>query len=421
MKWQASRLVLLGLALGVPLWAGFPRAAAAQEEITRGESVQYRPRPDLDPLGIPLGSFLLFPKLNLRENYNDNIFASETDRISDFITTINPSVDLRSNWNSNSLSLHADLASAIYASNTAEDNTNYNLYGNGTIDVTRNFQLFGDAGYSQLHEDRASPDNPGGIEPTQYHLFTVTAGGRTQLDRFSLEQEMELDRYVYQNVPSTTGGIIDNTDRDHDETTTSVKVGYEIMPQRTVFMRAAYNWRRYDTVPDVNGIDRNSDGYNIVVGANYDLTGIMFAELFAGYMSQSYDDPTLPPVSGPSLGGTLIWNVTRLTTITGSLSREISETTIDDASGFISIDTSLRVDHELLRNLPVNAQIGYSNDQYEGVDRDDNYYSAGVGLEYRLNRYVSLTGGYAYRQRNSNAADSSFYENDVFVELGTHM
>src|SRR6478752_1757544 len=101
----AVAIAMLGLCLSN---AGVARA---DENVTRGQSVAGRVRPELDPLGSHLGSFLLYPQLNLQESFSDNIFATETDRVSDFITTINPRLDVRSDWNSNSLNLHADLAS----------------------------------------------------------------------------------------------------------------------------------------------------------------------------------------------------------------------------------------------------------------------------------------------------------------------
>jgi hypothetical protein len=402
------------------LFSGFSGAAETQEYVTRGETVQNRSRPELDPIGVNLGSFVLFPRLNLQESYNDNIFYSEADRTPDFITTLSPSLDLGSNWNTNSLNLHADLAPAFYADHTGQNYMTYNLFGNGTLDFTRKLQLFGNVGYSLLHENPHSLENPNAIRPTQYHLFTGTVGGRTQLDRMSLEQKTEFDHYTYESNPAVGGGTIVNSQRNYKQTETSLKIGYEVIPQRTVFLRGAYNWVRYDVVP-VHGFDRNSNGYTVEIGANYDLTGILFVELFAGYLSQSYDDPAFPAISGPTGGATLIWNVTRLTTITGSLSRKLGQTTTPGAAGYISIDGDLRVDHELLRDLLLHAEIGYSNNKYNGISRNDTWYKAGFGAEYRPNRRISLSCGYSYLKSDSSFVGGSYGQNIILVQLTGHL
>src|SRR6266699_1072721 len=53
--------------------------------LERGQSVVERPRPEYDPLGIRFGSFFLYPRAELDEVYNDNVFATKTGTKSDFI------------------------------------------------------------------------------------------------------------------------------------------------------------------------------------------------------------------------------------------------------------------------------------------------------------------------------------------------
>src|ERR1700748_849853 len=50
--------------------------------------------------GVPVGSFRLFPDLELDEVYNDNIFATANTAspTASFIQMIKPTLDLRSNW-----------------------------------------------------------------------------------------------------------------------------------------------------------------------------------------------------------------------------------------------------------------------------------------------------------------------------------
>src|SRR5476651_1725148 len=50
-----------------------------------------------DPKGMPLGSFQLFPALELDEVYNDNIYAVPTasGKTGSFIQVIKPSLNLR--------------------------------------------------------------------------------------------------------------------------------------------------------------------------------------------------------------------------------------------------------------------------------------------------------------------------------------
>src|SRR5271163_1858458 len=77
------------------------RPEDAGPPLERGASVLDRPRPEYDPLGLRLGSFFLYPKLELGELYSDNVFATQSNKKTDFITVVSPTLDLRSNWSQN--------------------------------------------------------------------------------------------------------------------------------------------------------------------------------------------------------------------------------------------------------------------------------------------------------------------------------
>src|SRR5512143_1338967 len=49
------------------------------EAAPHGETVATRVRPELEPLGIRAGSFLILPKLGVDGTYNDNVFATNHD------------------------------------------------------------------------------------------------------------------------------------------------------------------------------------------------------------------------------------------------------------------------------------------------------------------------------------------------------
>ncbi len=391
--------------------------AASGQDITRGETVLERARPDLDPLGVRLGGFILYPDLGVRETYESNIFATEDDEEDDFITSIEPSWDLRSDWNNHALSLHLDARSLFYADHPDENLTDYTAALDGRLDVRRNIEVFGGGGFRVRHEDRSSPDDVGGQEPTEYHNPFITIGGATLFNRLSVKAGAAFDRFNYQEVDAGGGGSISNAGRDRNQTQISLQTGYVFQPLREVFLRGTFDWRNYD---DSGGVDRDSTGFEIVVGADYDLTGITSIEAFVGYREQDYTDSSLEDISGVSAGANLIWNVTRLTTVTGGLARTIEESTLTGASGYFATRFDLRVDHELRRNILLNARLGYGIDDYRGIDRQDNYFTGGLGATYQMNRYFSLSGGYTYRQRASDAG-GDYDDNLVMIRLGARL
>jgi hypothetical protein len=190
---------------------------------------------------------------------------------------------------------------------------------------------------------------------------------------------------------------------------------------RQVYLLTGYDWRSYDFNPDISGFNRNSTGYTLALGARYDLTGILFADAFAGYREQDYDDPRLAAVRGPTGGAKLTWNVTRLTTITGSLTRDVRETILANSSGYFATVAELRVDHELRRFLLLDGVLSYEKDDFQGIGRTDDYYVAGISAKYLINRNLWISPGYSYRDRSSNITGASFDEHVFLVHLSAHI
>ena len=169
--------------------------------------------------------------------------------------------------------------------------------------------------------------------------------------------------------------------------------------------RGAGNRREYDDTDGVPTPDRSSSGYNAVTGVALDLGGIVFGEVYIGYLQQFYDSDEFDAVQGVDGGLGLTWNVTPLTTMTARVARQVNDTTQTAASGIFTTQAGLDLDHELLRNLILNANFAFVNDDYDGIDRTDNFYVGGVGARYLITRNFNASLGYRFVQRNSSGDD----------------
>jgi hypothetical protein len=375
-----------------------------------------RARPDFDPLGVRLGGFLLYPSFAVRQLYTSNVYATERGKIDDFLTIAEPSVDLRSNWNNHSLTLHADAAIGRYWQETDENFEDFNLSAAGRLDVTSMTQILGALSYRWLHEERGSPDDVGGRKPTEYSLASASIGVQQRFNRFNFRVEGIVDRYDFRDTPGF-GGKIDQDVRDRDHYFLKLRGGYEFTPLREVYFLANFNKRRYDQSRDNAGFERDSAGFELAAGLRYDLTGVTFIDFFLGYSEQKYEDGRLKTARGPSGGLSLIWNVTGLTTVTGKISREIEETTIAGSSSYFSTKAEIRVDHELLRNLILTGFVAYQQDDFKGINREDDYLRVGLSGRYLFNRNLSAEVGYSYRTRESTVANGDFDENIIMLRL----
>ena len=186
-----------------------PAAQAQQlpqaQQLQYGETVTSRQRPELDPLGIRAAGFLIYPSLAVGEQYNDNIFADDTEEVDDFITFIRPGVWVNSDWNNHALNFRADANIGKYADNGDEDFEDYAFGTDGRLDITRNQSLFTNALYSHLHQNRGDPDDPQGRNQGEYDLYTITGGYNHTFNRLSVTLEGTGTHYDYDNITADDG------------------------------------------------------------------------------------------------------------------------------------------------------------------------------------------------------------------------
>ena len=409
-RWTAPAAVALVVVISdsasAQLTPKQPEAVAA-----RGETVQTRARPELQPLGIRAGSFLIFPKLGLDETYNDNVFASKSDEKDDFSTDVKPEIAVESNWSNHALNFSTGADFGLYSQYTRLNYNDWFVAGDGRVDVTRDAAFFAGGGFAREHEDPGEPDSPATAKQvTEYDLITGFARYIQKFGRFNATGEGTVVRTDYDKTNTFTGEELSNTGRDRTVFTGGGRLGYEIVPQYEAFVRVEGNDRHYDTnnqpeTPD--DIERNSQGFTAVTGVALDLGGVLFGDVYAGYLAQYFNDSTFNNVSTFTAGGTLTWNVTTLTTLNARAARLFQDTIQAGSPGIIRTTGGVSADHELLRNVILSASMTMTNDNYIDNNRNDYYYIPGIGARYLMNRNLYANIGYQFIHHTTNGSDST--------------
>ena len=228
-----------GVAAAVIAFACLMPAGAAMAQDDRRETVQTRSRPDLDPLGLRLGSFLLYPALTLGLGFDDNVFRTERDRDADLIARIVPRFRLLSDWNNHALEVAGSVDAGLHMAEEREDYEDAALGFAGRIDVRRTTKFFGGAQFEHLHENRGAPDAQLGAEPTKFNRASANLGVSQQFNRLSLVGEGRYVNLNYSDVSAVGGGSINNDDRDRDIYLLALRAGYEILPGFDPFARGS--------------------------------------------------------------------------------------------------------------------------------------------------------------------------------------
>jgi hypothetical protein len=398
--------------------------APGERPIFPGQTVTSRPRPEFDPIGLRFGDFFWFPRAELDEFYNSNIFATTTSPTYDLITGVQPSFDLISNFPRNALNLHGSSSLQIYADHPAQNTQDGVVNVDGRLDVTAGSSLYGNASAAHEHISYGSPNSPGSIaQPVTYWDYTARAGYVQGLRRFSLQVDVGVEAAQYNAAPLVGGGVLPQSFQDTTISQAALRTGYELVPDYVGWIRVGGSLYNY-----WHATHNNSTTYRVDVGLQILPRHIIYGEAYAGYLIQNFAQSGLGSTSAPDYGGRLVWNVTRLTTLTlnGLRAFYTGTPTVGGAivpgsagNGYLASTIVANADHELLRNLLLNVNASFENDSFQGITRTDNVFGAGAGVRYLVNRNLFLGGFFSYYQRSSTAARASFTQNILMLRVGT--
>lgn len=369
----------------------------------RNVSVLQRERPEYAVQGLRAGAFLIFPKATLTLGTIDNVFATDTNEQSDSYFDFSPSAAIESDWSRHSIKFNAGLSDRRYSDYSAENYTNWRVDTSGRFDVVGDSYVSGGAEMKRDHITReqisfpANAAEPVSTTTTDAFLRGVYQGGRVRMLGNIVAANVDFD-----DVNSIAGGRVDQDGRDFDNLALLARADFALSPDTAIFGEVKRTKYSYDA--PAGGRKRDSVQTEGLVGANFDVTSLLRGEIGVGYLRREYDDAAFNKISGLAVRGEIEYFPTQLTTITLNARRSVEDSILANAGGYLSTYGSLRVDHELLRNLLLNAQIGYEKAEFRGADRRDEVLDYSIGANFLVNRYVGVGGGFSHRGRDSSGA-----------------
>ena len=92
-----------------------------------------------------------------------------------------------------------------------------------------------------------------------------------------------------------------------------------------------------------------------------------------------------------------------------------------DASGYLATSGGVGVDHELLRNLILGADLAMTSRRYEPVAgapaREDDRIGFGIEGTWLVNRSLHASLGYRFETRDSTAAGDDYDNNTLTLNV----
>jgi len=375
--------------------------------------------------GYFVNDFRIRPSVAISQIYDDNIFATDIQRESDFITIISPRLNIDSMWDEHSLRFKLGANLARYAEYDAENYNDYWIALDGKYDLSEVTAVFGGLGYSSKHENRDSPDAASdGISPTTFESRNASVGIKTAYQNTTYRIGMTYEHLDFDDVFTDSGGSVINDDRDRELFGLGIRATHRLDETLDIYAQLLLDRLDYDLSTDIDGFDKDSEGYRFAVGYKKDHGNGNKSEAYLGTINQDYDDSRFDSIDTFDFGGQLTLQPSSKSRLTAGLLRTLNETTVTGSSSYLHTAFTSKLDYKISQRLIPHLKLGYAESVFKNSDREDTILSGEAAIKYYLARNASLTAGYRYIDRDSNDLDlitgtNDYTHNSVFLTFTT--
>jgi hypothetical protein len=409
-----SRLpgICITLMIGGPLlpitgWAQaiqnyFPSGVSGYDQQV-GVTVVSRARQLFEAPGINLDSFIVSPHLAQSLFYNTSV--NGTAGSGSWGTTTAASLSAFSNWTRDSLAVSAGVSRALFLSLPGEDYTNWNIGIRGGYTIGDS-QLIGAYSHQVYYQLGTSIGTVRTDTPVLNQTDTAHVEYTFNLSRLAITPDISFSRYTFGSA--TLQGVPFNLSYlDRIVVAAAITGRYSLGEEGglLVVLRGADS----KFTNQLSGqLSNDSRGISILTGLDYQASGLWRYRILVGVETRSFKAAQFPTRTAPVVEGSVIWTPTGLTTVTGTLSREIEDPASAGTNGYVFTQARVVVNHEYKRNLLLEARTGIQNAEYlqTGGGSQTNFF-IGASLNWLLNRNLRFSLDYDFTKQANGGGSTA--------------
>ena len=380
----ATGLLIGGRAGAELLSALFPEGVPGYDAAP-GVTVRSRARPGYEPLGVPAGAFMLWPRVEQAIGYDDNVLGGPHKRGSAVVRT-EPSLLLTSRWSRDSLGAYVSASDTRFPGLSSQDRTDVSLSVGGSVEIGSD-RLTLAAAHVQRHQDRSALDALASDRPVAVRVDDVRASYTLNFGRWTLTPAMEAASWHFGGT-TILGNPVSQAYRDRTVVQGSATMRYELAPLRNLVMVGRAIGQSYDT-QSANQPRLDSTGYQFLTGIDYDDDTVWRYRLLLGGAQRQF--AVLRPHTDFIGEAEAIWSPDGMTTVRATVSRSVEDAAQEGVAGFTYTSGRLAIDHEYFRSVLLSAAGGLQLAEFSQNGGRQSGYSAGAGVTWMVNRMVRVS------------------------------
>ncbi len=401
---------------------------------------QSKSRPVTDEKGISADIFgqkggRFHPFLLLETIYTDNLFATDTDTRSDFITTIAPGIWFAFPANREKLLsidttttspgglnlsrikpaatrryqtyflyspefvMLSDYSKHNHVNHRAEGLLQYNLNSGLSFDL---MDLFNE-------RDEIAGN---GITDTLYRYRDNLLDFITTYDAPSGKLQLQFD-YSNYYLEYEDAAV---TYRNREDNSFGISVFYKFWPKTSLFGEYGRSNIDFDTRTITDSTENR-----YYAGVNWDITAKTRGTFKIGYMDKNFDSALVEDQDGFSFELQTQHNLTPKRAVQVNGYRKFHESDIATASSYLSTGIDIGLMQRFTEKWSGTLNVFYEQNGYNVLDRDDDLYGLGAAVRFEPRKWLIFDLGYQHYNRDSNINFYDYRINEVFLRASLSM
>jgi hypothetical protein len=355
-------------------------------------------------LGLP--GFKITPFLAERLEYESNVFQAHSGAQDDGISKTIPGFLLELPLGRHKIDLGFRAEILRYFDLTKQDTEHYFVLGNVLLDFPGGLK-------ANLKENFARTSDPPGTELTGRIGSTTNVLTPSIEYGFAQRYALGVD-YAWTRVNFDTGTGVETLDRD--EHAFDVTGFYKIQPKTDVLLNVGYGFKEFDNTPN-----RDVNRYFFTTGLRGEITSRLISTFRVGYEVRDPYHGDIGSYSGLVASGDFVWRPTERTRITLVTERQVQESVFQNNLAFIGSSVTLIGEHFLTSKVLLSARLyGAQGNYFEkslktnGTSdwRIDYIGAVALGVEYNIQKWLTLSADYTHTRRDSNF-DTFDFKDDI--------
>ena len=375
--------------------------------------------------GALVGPLRLHPHMGVAQMYTDNVFRTNGNKVSDFVTTLAPGIqaqlpfagfhsfviDYRTN-----LQYYSRTPSNDVQDQTATGGFKFNFPGGLNIDLQGEHKLG--------HDPRGSAVDDVNTQGLGVNKWTAN-GFAGQAEYLGAQSSVRL------NVRTIRWDYLNNglsSSRDRLVNNAVLTFSRHVTGKTSLLVNVGALQSIYDQNKNLDNVI-----YTVSGGGTWNVTDLTSGEILVGYQNVQFTRAQVnqpPPLSGFSRDkdsysnfyfmGKLNWQATPLLKVALQPYRTIQQVGTAGSLFFTVTGVNLSARHELTDDTTLDLNLGFEQDKFQSSDpsltgRTDYMKNVAVGMTYRAVKWVGLGIQYVFEDRNSDQTQFSYQANTVML------